>query len=144
MMTNCSICYEEFHDGYDFETAGSDLDISISLECETPKCNYLVCHGCEVKLQNQVGRKNVIKCPFCRKLHLKNHFKWNVLAEDLYLWKEKQKRKLKFGIYCKEELIKGYMKLIENTQKQLKEFNEEMENLQREMDEKVEKLAIYN
>ena len=30
-MTTCSICYNEFNDGDDEETAGSNLDITISL-----------------------------------------------------------------------------------------------------------------
>jgi len=111
-------------------------------------------------MQKQIGRKNAIKCPFCRQLCLKNHFKWNVLAEDLYLWSEKQKRKLEFGIICKEELINGVKKIIEITQNQVEElkqfptivevtqktlqdFNEQMEKLQREMNEEVEKLEIY-
>jgi len=163
-MTTCSICYNKFNDedndGDNEETAGSDLDISISLKCETLKCDSLVCNGCQIKLQNQIGRNNAIKCPFCRQLQLKNHFKWNVLHEDLYLWKEKQKRILYFGIGCKEELLNGIKKMIEITntqleelkqfptmvevtQKTLDEFNEQMEKLQSEMDEKIEKLAIY-
>jgi len=42
-MTTCSICYNKFNDedndGDNEETAGSDLDISISLKCETLKCD---------------------------------------------------------------------------------------------------------
>tara|TARA_Y100001980_G_C14549260_1_gene331024 strand:+ start:1481 stop:1963 length:483 start_codon:yes stop_codon:yes gene_type:complete len=160
-MTTCSICYEEFNDGNDEETAGSDLDIGISLKCETLKCDSLICNGCQIKLQKQIGRNNVIKCPFCRQIQFKNHFTWNVLQEDLYLWKEKRKRKLSLGIYCNEELINGLKSMIEITNKQLEEFKnlppmveathktledftKQMEKIQREMNEKIEKLAIYD
>ena len=161
MMTSCSICYEKFNDGVDEETAGSNLDITISLKCETQKCDSLICHGCQIELYKQIGINNVLKCPFCRQLQFKNHFKYNVLDNDLYLWREKQKRKLEFGIYCKEELINGVKKMIEITNTQLEElkefpsmveatqkslhlFTEQMDELQKEMDEKIEKLAIYD
>ena len=143
-IITCSICYEEFNDGNDEETAGSDLDIGISLKCETLKCDSLICNGCQIKLQKQIGKNNIIKCAFCRQIQFKNHFTWNVLKEDLYLWKEKQKRKLGFGIHCNEELINGIKNMIEITNKQLEDLTEKMEKIQREMNEKIEKLAIYD
>jgi hypothetical protein len=143
-MTTCSICYEEFNNGENHETAGSNLDINISIKCETPNCECIICHGCEIILQQQIGKDKAIKCPFCRQLYLKNHFKWNVLQEDLLLWKEKQKRKLNLGIACKQEIINVYKKMIKTTHKQLEELNEQIEFLQNEMNEKIEKLAVYN
>ena len=160
IMTTCSICYEKFNDGDDEETAGSDLDITMSLKCETQKCDSLICHGCQIKLYKQIGINNVLKCPFCRQLQFKNHFKYNVLDNDLYLWREKKKQKLEFDIYCKGELINGLKEIIEITNRQLEElkefpsmveatqkslnlFTEHMDELEKEMDEKVKKLEIY-
>jgi len=41
------------------------------------------------------------------------------------------------------EELKQFPTMVEVTQKTLDEFNEQMEKLQSEMDEKIEKLAIY-
>ena len=61
-MFSCSICYNEFNDGNDEDTVGSELDKNIALKCETKNCDTLICNGCEIKLQYQIGKYNIIKC----------------------------------------------------------------------------------
>ena len=74
-MVTCNICFDEFIMESDEETAGSDLDISIALRCDTKNCKAIVCNGCEVKLQEQLKRNpiGIIKCPLCRQQYFKNH-----------------------------------------------------------------------
>ena len=139
--SSCSVCLEEFKDN---ETISKT------------SCNHMFHENCL-----ETWLKTNIKCPFCRQLQFKNHFKYNVLDNDLYLWREKQKRKLEFGIYCKEELInrvkkmieitntqleelKEFPSMVEATQKSLRLFTEQMDELKKEMDEKIEKLVIYD
>ena len=130
-MVSCNICFDEFIMESDEETAGSDLDISIALRCDTKNCKAIVCNGCEVKLQNELKLQNVlkykpmgiIKCPLCRQQYFKNHLMWTVLEEEL---KNKIKQK-KIYLNC---IIEFNKKLIENYQKK--------------MDEAIETLKIYD
>jgi Zn-finger nucleic acid-binding protein len=91
----------------DYETSKSKLDIGISLRCQTPNCKAIVCNGCEVKLQEQLGYNSVeiIKCPLCRQQYLKNHLTWVVLKVDFKEKIEEKKINLKSRIkYLQKEL----------------------------------------
>ena len=106
-MTTCTICFDEFIMETDEETSKSKLDIGISLRCQTPNCKAIVCNGCEVKLQEQLGDNyvEIIKCPLCRQQYLKNHLQWCVLEYDLKEKIEEKKINLKSRIkYLQKEL----------------------------------------
>ena len=106
-MATCNICFNEFILQSDLKTAGTNLDISIALRCETPNCKAIVCNGCEVKLQNELKRNpiGIIKCPLCRQQYFKNHLMWTVLEEELKNKIKQKKRSLKSRIkYLQKEL----------------------------------------
>ena len=60
-MTSCSICYEEFYDEDDKEKDYYDheLDINLSLECETENCECIICHKCEMKIIDQMNDEDI-------------------------------------------------------------------------------------
>ena len=102
----------------------SPLDISIKHECETENCECVICHGCEMKIIDEMNDKDVFKCPFCRQHHWKYHFRWMVLESELKIdWRDKKKRELILQI----EFLRERKKKIEE-----------------ELNETLSKLAVYN
>ena len=126
MMTSCNICYHEFYDedDKDKDYYDDELDINLSLECETENCECIICHKCELKLLSDPKIDDeYLKCPMCRQTYWKNYFNTMVLQNIRWEWREKTKKKLKWKI--------EYLR-------------EEKENITKELQESLEKLAIYD
>ena len=126
IMTTCSICYHEFYDedDKDKDYYDDELDINLSLECETENCECIICHKCELKLLSDPKIDDeYLKCPMCRQTYWKNYFNTMVLQNIRWEWREKTKKKLKWKI--------EYLR-------------EEKENITKELQESLEKLAIYD
>jgi hypothetical protein len=126
MMTSCSICYHEFYDedDKDKDYYDDELDINLSLECETENCECIICHKCEMKLLSDPKIDDeYLKCPMCRQTYWKNYFNTMVLVDIRWEWREKTKKKLNWTI--------EYLK-------------EEKERITKELQESLEKLAIYD
>lgn len=82
IMTSCSICYHEFYDedDKDKDYYDDELDINLSLECETDNCECIICHKCEIKLLSDPKIDDeYLKCPMCRQTYWKNYFTTMVL-----------------------------------------------------------------
>lgn len=125
-MTTCSICYHEFYDEDDKEKDYYDdeLDINISLECETENCECIICHKCEIKLLSDPKIDDeYLKCPMCRQTYWKNYFTTMVLQYISCEWREKTKKKLNWRI--------EYLR-------------EQKERIDKELQELLEKIAVYN
>lgn len=125
-MSTCSICYEEFYDEDDKDKHYYDdeLDINLSLECETENCECIICHKCEIKLLSDPKIDDeYLKCPMCRQTYWKNYFTTMVLQNIRWEWREKTKKKLNWKI--------EYLR-------------EQKENITKELQESLEKLAIYD
>jgi len=125
-IITCSICYEEFYDKDDEEKDYYDreLDINLCLECETENCECIICHKCEMKLLSDPKvDKEYIKCPMCRQTYWKNYFTTLVLLDIRWEWREKTKKKLNWKI--------EYLR-------------EQKERIDKELQESLEKLAIYD
>ena len=125
-MTTCSICYHEFYDedDKDKDYYDDELDINLSLECETENCECIICHKCELKLLSDPKIDDeYLKCPMCRQTYWKNYFNTMVLQNIRWEWREKTKKKLKWKI--------EYLR-------------EQKENITKELQESLEKLAIYD
>lgn len=126
MMTTCSICYHEFYDedDKDKDYYDDELDINLSLECETENCECIICHKCEMKLLSDPKIDDeYLKCPMCRQTYWKNYFNTMVLQNIRWEWREKTKKKLNWKI--------EYLR-------------EQKENITKELQESLEKLAIYD
>ena len=126
MMTTCSICYHEFYDedDKDKDYYDDELDINLSLECETENCECIICHKCEMKLLSDPKIDDeYLKCPMCRQTYWKNYFTTMVLQNIRWEWREKTKKKLNWKI--------EYLR-------------EQKENITKELQESLEKLAIYD
>ena len=125
-MTSCSICYEEFYDEDDKEKDYYDheLDINLSLECETENCECIICHKCEMKLLSDPKiDAEYLKCPMCRQTYWKHYFNTMVLQNIRWEWRKKTKKKLNWKI--------EYLR-------------EQKERIDKELQESLEKLAIYD
>ena len=125
-MTTCSICYEEFYDEDDEEKDYYDreLDISISHECETKNCDCIICHKCEMKLiSDDPNNEMPFKCPMCRQNQWKHFFTTAVIICDFNDWHKETKKKLNWKI--------EYLR-------------EQKERIDKELQESLEKLAIYD
>ena len=125
-MTTCSICYHEFYDedDKDKDYYDDELDINLSLECETENCECIICHKCELKLLSDPKIDDeYLKCPMCRQTYWKNYFNTMVLQNIRWEWHEKTKKKLNWKI--------EYLR-------------EEKENITKELQDLLEKLAIYD
>ena len=126
MMTTCNICYNEFYDedDKDKDYYDDELDINLSLECETENCECIICHKCEMEL---LGDPKIdheyLKCPMCRQTYWKNYFTTMVLQDIKFEWREKRKKNLNWTI---------------------KYLREEKENITKELQKSLEKLAIYD
>ena len=97
-MTTCSICYHEFYDedDKDKDYYDDELDINLSLECETENCECIICHKCELKLLSDPKIDDeYLKCPMCRQTYWKNYFNTMVLQNIRWEWHEKTKKKIK-------------------------------------------------
>jgi len=104
-MVSCTICFDEFI--MERKNTLEDLDICIALRCETPNCKCIICNGCEVKLQEQLGENpvGIIKCPLCQQQYFKNHLQWCVLENELKEKIEEKKTSIKSRIeYLQKEL----------------------------------------
>jgi hypothetical protein len=126
IMSTCSICYHEFYDedDKDKDYYDDELDINLSLECETENCECIICHKCEIKLLSDPKIDDeYLKCPMCRQTYWKNYFTTMVLQNIRWEWREKTKKKLNWKI--------EYLR-------------EEKENITKELQESLEKLAIYD
>lgn len=125
-IITCSICYNEFYDedDKDKDYYDDELDINLSLECETENCECIICHKCEMKLLSDPKIDDeYIKCPMCRQTYWKNYFNTMVLQNIRFEWREKTKKNLNWTI---------------------KYLREEKENITKELKESLEKLAIYD
>ena len=125
-IITCSICYHEFYDedDKDKDYYDDELDINLSLECETENCECIICHKCELKLLSDPKIDDeYLKCPMCRQTYWKNYFNTMVLQNIRWEWREKTKKKLKWKI--------EYLR-------------EQKENITKELQESLEKLAIYD
>jgi len=125
-MTSCTICYHEFYDedDKDKDYYDDELDINLSLECETENCECIICHKCEMKLLSDPKIDyEYLKCPMCRQTYWKNYFNTMVLQNIRWEWREKTKKKLNWKI--------EYLR-------------EQKENITKELQESLEKLAIYD
>jgi len=125
-IITCSICYNEFYDedDKDKDYYDDELDINLSLECETKNCECIICHKCEIKLlSNPKIDDEYIKCPMCRQTYWKNYFTTMVLQDIRFEWCEKTKKILNWRI---------------------KYLREEKERITKELQESLEKLAIYD
>ena len=125
-IITCSICYNEFYDEDDKDKYYYDdeLDINLSLECETENCECIICHKCEMKLLSDPKIDDeYIKCPMCRQTYWKNYFTTMVLQDIRFEWREKTKKNLNWTI---------------------KYLREEKERITKELQESLEKLAIYD
>ena len=125
-IITCSICYHEFYDedDKDKDYYDDELDINLSLECETENCECIICHKCEMKLLSDPKIDDeYLKCPMCRQTYWKNYFNTMVLQNIRWEWREKTKKKLNWKI--------EYLR-------------EQKENITKELQESLEKLAIYD
>ena len=125
-IITCSICYNEFYDedDKDKDYYDDELDINLSLECETENCECIICHKCEIKLLSDPKIDDeYLKCPMCRQTYWKNYFTTMVLQNIRWEWREKRKKKLNWKI--------EYLR-------------EQKENITKELQESLEKLAIYD
>jgi len=125
-IITCSICYNEFYDedDKDKDYYDDELDINLSLECETENCECIICHKCEMKLLSDPKIDDeYIKCPMCRQTYWKHYFNTMVLQDIRFEWREKRKKNLNWTI---------------------KYLREEKENITKELQESLEKLAIYD
>ena len=125
-IITCSICYNEFYDedDKDKDYYDDELDINLSLECETKNCECIICHKCEIKLLSDPKIDDeYIKCPMCRQTYWKNYFTTMVLQDIRFEWREKRKKNLNWTI---------------------KYLREEKERITKELQESLEKLAIYD
>ena len=125
-IITCSICYHEFYDedDKDKDYYDDELDINLSLECETENCKCIICHKCEMKLLSDPKIDDeYLKCPMCRQTYWKNYFNTMVLQNIRWEWREKTKKKLNWTI--------EYLR-------------EEKERITKELQESLEKLAIYD
>ena len=125
-IITCSICYNEFYDedDKDKDYYDDELDINLSLECETENCECIICHKCEMKLLSDPKIDDeYIKCPMCRQTYWKNYFTTMVLQDIKFEWREKRKKNLNWTI---------------------KYLREEKERIDKELQESLEKLAIYD
>ena len=125
-IITCSICYNEFYDedDKDKDYYDDELDINLSLECETKNCECIICHKCEIKLLSDPKIDDeYIKCPMCRQTYWKNYFTTMVLQDIKFKWREKRKKNLNWTI---------------------KYLREEKERITKELQESLEKLAIYD
>jgi len=99
IMTTCSICYNEFYDedDKDKDYYDDELDINLSLECETENCECIICHKCEMKLLSDPKIDDeYIKCPMCRQTYWKHYFNTMVLGMDLLIdWRNKKRENYK-------------------------------------------------
>ena len=124
-IITCSICYEEFYDKDDKEKDYYDyhLDIKNCHECETENCEYIICHGCEMKIINEMDDKDTFKCPMCRQYHWKYHFDIMVLPNLTIDWRNKKKRDLAL---------------------QIEFLRERKQKIEEELNETLQKLEIYD
>ena len=125
-IITCSICYHEFYDedDKDKDYYDDELDINLSLECETENCECIICHKCEMKLLSDPKIDDeYLKCPLCRQTYWKHYFNTMVLQNIRWEWREKTKKKLNWTI--------EYLR-------------EEKERITKELQESLEKLAIYD
>ena len=125
-IITCSICYNEFYDedDKDKDYYDDELDINLSLECETENCECIICHKCEMKLLSDPKIDDeYIKCPMCRQTYWKHYFNTMVLQDIRFEWREKRKKNLNWTI---------------------KYLREEKERIDKELQESLEKLAIYD
>ena len=125
-IITCSICYNEFYDedDKDKDYYDDELDINLSLECETENCECIICHKCEMKLlRDPKIDDEYIKCPMCRQTYWKHYFNTMVLQDIRFEWREKTKKNLNWTI---------------------KYLREEKERITKELQESLEKLAIYD
>jgi len=125
-IITCSICYNEFYDedDKDKDYYDDELDINLSLECETENCECIICHKCEIKLLSDPKIDDeYLKCPMCRQTYWKNYFNTMVLQNIRWEWREKTKKNLNWTI---------------------KYLREEKERITKELQESLEKLAIYD
>ena len=125
-IITCSICYNEFYDedDKDKDYYDDELDINLSLECKTENCECIICHKCEMKLLSDPKIDDeYIKCPMCRQTYWKHYFNTMVLQDIRFEWREKRKKNLNWTI---------------------KYLREEKERIDKELQESLEKLAIYD
>ena len=125
-IITCSICYNEFYDedDKDKDYYDDELDIKNCHECETKNCECIICHKCEIKLLSDPKIDDeYIKCPMCRQTYWKNYFTTMVLQDIKFKWREKRKKNLNWTI---------------------KYLREEKERITKELQESLEKLAIYD
>jgi hypothetical protein len=125
-IITCSICYHEFYDedDKDKDYYDDELDINVSLECETENCECIICHKCEMKLLSDPKIDDeYLKCPMCRQTYWKHYFNTMVLQNIRWEWREKTKKNLNWTI---------------------KYLREEKERITKELQESLEKLAIYD
>ena len=126
-IITCSICYNEFYDEDDKDKYYYDdeLDINLSLECETENCECIICHKCELKLLSDPKIDDeYLKCPMCRQTYWKNYFTTMVLGMDLLIdWRNKKKREL---------------------QEQINVLRERKQRIDEELQETLAKLEVYN
>ena len=125
-IITCSICYNEFYDedDKDKDYYDDELDINLSLECETENCECIICHKCEMQIIGQMNDRDTFKCPMCRQYQWKYHFDVMVLGMDLLIdWRDKKKREL---------------------QQQINFLRERKQRIEEELQETLAKLEVYN